>query len=73
MGRAEQGNFDTYRVLSQAEMPVIDVHFVPSDAAPTGLGEPGVPPTAPALANAMAKLTGKRQRGLPFVGYELGV
>lgn len=65
-GRPEQGNFDTYRVLAQAEMPVIDVHFVPSEDAPSGLGEPGVPPTAPAVANAVAKLTGKRQRSLPF-------
>jgi isoquinoline 1-oxidoreductase beta subunit len=67
-GRPEQGNFDTYRVLSAAETPKIEVHFVPSDAPPTGLGEPGLPPTAPAVANALAKLTGKRVRALPLVG-----
>jgi len=42
------------------------VHFVPSEDKPTGLGEPGVPPIAPAIANAVAQLTGKRLRKLPF-------
>ncbi len=65
-GRVEQGNFDTYQVLRMGEMPQVEVHIVPSDAAPTGVGEPGVPPLAPAVANAMFQLTGKRVRTLPF-------
>jgi len=65
-GRVEQGNFDTYRVLRISEMPRVEVHIVPSDAAPTGVGEPGVPPLAPAVANAMFQLTGERVRRLPF-------
>jgi isoquinoline 1-oxidoreductase beta subunit len=65
-GRVEQGNFDTYRVLRIGEMPQVEVHIVPSDAAPTGVGEPGVPPLAPAVANAMFGLTGARVRKLPL-------
>lgn len=65
-GRVEQGNFDTYRVLRIGEMPQVEVHIVPSDAAPTGVGEPGVPPLAPAVANATFQLTGERVRKLPF-------
>lgn len=48
------------------DMPVIEVHLVPSGDAPTGMGEPGVPPLAPAFANALFALTGKRLRKLPF-------
>jgi isoquinoline 1-oxidoreductase beta subunit len=47
-------------------MPVVEVHMVNSTAAPTGVGEPGVPVVAPAVANAFAKLTGERTRRLPF-------
>jgi isoquinoline 1-oxidoreductase beta subunit len=47
-------------------MPVVEVHIVPSGAAPTGVGEPGVPPIAPAVANALFRLTGQRVRRLPF-------
>jgi isoquinoline 1-oxidoreductase beta subunit len=65
-GRVVQGNFDSYRTLRMSDMPVVEVHIVPSDAAPSGVGEPGVPPLAPAVANAMAKLTGKRIRRLPI-------
>ena len=64
-GRVEQGNFDGYRVLRIAEMPVVEVHIVPSSEAPTGIGEPGTPPLAPAVANALFRLTGKRVRTLP--------
>ena len=65
-GRVEQGNFDDYPVLRIDEMPEMAVHIVPSVAAPTGVGEPGTPPIAPAVANAVAVLTGKRLRSLPF-------
>ncbi|MEO8140888.1 MAG: xanthine dehydrogenase family protein molybdopterin-binding subunit [Gemmatimonadota bacterium] len=65
-GRVEQGNFDGYQVLRIGEMPVVEVHIVPSDAAPTGVGEPGTPPIAPAVANALFKLTGKPVRSLPI-------
>ncbi len=65
-GRVEQGNFDDYPLLRFDEMPEMSVHIVPSTAAPTGLGEPGTPPIAPAVANAVARLTGKRLRRLPL-------
>jgi isoquinoline 1-oxidoreductase beta subunit len=65
-GRVEQGNFDGYQVLRLNEMPVVEVFIVPSDAAPTGVGEPGTPPIAPAVANALFKLTGKPVRSLPI-------
>jgi isoquinoline 1-oxidoreductase subunit beta len=67
-GAVVQKNFDGFRVLRMNETPEIEVHLVESDEAPTGLGEPGVPPIAPAVANAVFALTGKRQRRLPFVG-----
>ena len=65
-GAVEQSNFHDYPVLRIAEMPKIDVHIVPSAAKPTGVGEPGVPPIAPALANALAAATGQRLRTLPL-------
>jgi isoquinoline 1-oxidoreductase beta subunit len=65
-GRVEQRNFDDYRALRMAEMPAIEVHIVPSTDAPTGVGEPGVPPIAPAVANALFHFTGQRVRRLPF-------
>ena len=65
-GRVEQGNFTDYPVLRFDEMPQMSVHIVPSAAAPTGVGEPGTPPIAPAVANAVAAATGKRLRNLPF-------
>lgn len=66
-GRVEQSQFSDYPPPRLTDAPpVLDVHFVPSDAPPTGLGEPGVPPIAPALANAVAALSGKRLRELPF-------
>lgn len=65
-GRPVQTNFDSYRLLRFDEAPGVEVHFVPSEAAPTGLGEPGVPPAAPALANAVYALTGERLRRLPI-------
>ncbi len=65
-GRVEQGNFNDYPVLRLDEMPAISVHIVPSAAAPTGVGEPGTPPIAPAVANAVFAAIGKRLRNLPF-------
>lgn len=65
-GEAKQSNFHDYQVLRINEMPEVTVHIVDSDAPPTGVGEPGVPPLAPAVANAMFRLTGERVRRLPF-------
>jgi len=65
-GRIVEGNFDGYDVLRIDEMPSVEVHIVKSSAPPTGVGEPGVPPIGPAVANAMFNATGKRIRILPF-------
>lgn len=65
-GRVEQQNFNAYRVLRMNEMPKIEVHIVPSAEAPTGVGEPGVAPVGPAVANAIFAATGKRMHLLPF-------
>ena len=65
-GMVEQQNFSDYTVARIADMPQIDVYIVPSTEPPTGMGEPGLPPLAPAFANAIFKLTGKRLRKLPF-------
>ena len=64
-GRPVQANFDTYRSLRIHEMPQVDVTIVRSKEKPTGVGEPGVPPIAPAVANAMARLGLPRPRRLP--------
>ena len=70
-GRAQQGNYDDYRVVRIDAAPRrTEVHIVPSDAPPGGVGEPGVPPFAPALCNAIFAATGKRIRRLP-VGSQL--
>ncbi len=65
-GRVEQDNFNGYRVLRMNEMPKVEVHIVPSVEPPTGVGEPGVAPAGPALANAVFAATGKRIQVLPF-------
>jgi isoquinoline 1-oxidoreductase subunit beta len=65
-GHVEQTNFDAYQVLRIDEMPKVEVHIVPSPEAPTGVGEPGVAPVGPAVANAVFAVTGKRLRVLPF-------
>lgn len=65
-GAVEQSNFGDFTVARITDAPVIDVHIVPSADAPTGMGEPGLPPLAPAFANAIARLTGKSLRELPF-------
>jgi isoquinoline 1-oxidoreductase beta subunit len=66
-GRVEQKNFDTYPMLRMSETPAIDITFVSSSASPGGLGEVGVPLVMPAIANAVATLTGKRVRKLPMM------
>ena len=65
-GAVEQSNFHDYPVLRINEMPAVEVFIVPSTEKPTGVGEPGVPPIAPAVANALAAATGKRLRKLPL-------
>jgi len=65
-GAVVQGNFDTSPVLRINEMPAVEVHIVPSTEKPTGVGEPGTPPIAPAVVNALYALTGKRLRKLPI-------
>lgn len=65
-GRAMQRNFDTYRALRIQDMPKVEVHIVPSQEKPTGVGEPGVPPLAPAVVNALARLGVPRVRRLPL-------
>lgn len=65
-GIVKQENFDTYRSLRISEMPEVEVAIIASDRNPTGVGEPGLPPLAPAVANAWRKLTGKAVRRLPF-------
>ena len=65
-GQVQQTNFDNYPMLRIADMPKVEVHIVPSHEPPGGIGEPGVPSTAPAVANAIFAATGKRLRRLPF-------
>lgn len=65
-GRVRETNFHDYRVLRLNEMPVVEVHIVPSTEKPGGVGEPGVPPIAPAVANAVFALSGQRLRELPL-------
>lgn len=65
-GAAEQKNFDTYRLIRMGEIPEIETYFVDNGIDPTGLGEPALPPTGGAIANAIFKATGKRLRSQPF-------
>jgi len=65
-GRVQQSNFHDYPLLRLNEMPEVEVHIVSSDEKAGGIGEPGVPPVAPAVANAVFAATGKRLRRLPF-------
>jgi isoquinoline 1-oxidoreductase subunit beta len=66
-GRVVQGNFDDYAPLRMEETPAVEVYAVPSAEAPTGIGEPSVPPIAPALCNAIYAATKKRIRALPIL------
>lgn len=65
-GRVQESNFHDFAVLRMSEMPQVEVHIVPSTEKPGGIGETGVPPTAPAVANAVFALTGQRLRELPL-------
>ncbi|MHB8058684.1 MAG: xanthine dehydrogenase family protein molybdopterin-binding subunit [Desulfuromonadaceae bacterium] len=65
-GRVEQGNFDTYPLVRMQAMPAVEVYIINSSEPPGGVGEPGVPPVAPAVANALFALTGARLRSLPM-------
>jgi len=66
-GAADQNNFNSYRLIRMKEIPEIETHFVQNDFDPTGLGEPALPPTGGAIANAIYKATGKRMRNQPFI------
>jgi isoquinoline 1-oxidoreductase beta subunit len=65
-GRPQQSNFGDYPVLRMAQAPDVETIIMPSAAPPEGMGEPAVPPVAPAVANAVFKLTGQRLRSLPL-------
>jgi len=66
-GEAEQKNFNSYRLIRMKEIPEIEVHFVDNGIDPTGLGEPALPPTGGAVANALFRATGKRIYSQPFI------
>jgi isoquinoline 1-oxidoreductase beta subunit len=71
-GEVDQGNFDDYEPLRITDMPLVETHIVASGEAPTGVGEPGTPPVAPAVSNALMAATGKRRRKLPFTAEGTG-
>lgn len=71
-GRVQQSNFHDYMPLRIEEMPKVEVYIVPSTEAPTGVGEPGVPPLGPAVANAVLAAVGRRIRTLPLARHSLG-
>ena len=66
-GVVQQSNFPNYPIVSLSQAPTVETHIVPSTRHPAGVGEPAVPPIAPAVGNALFTLTGKRQRALPLV------
>ena len=70
-GAVEQSNYDTYQMLRMNEAPEVHVEIVKSDEKPTGVGEPGVPPIAPAIINAIFNATGKRYHSLPLIDHGL--
>ena len=72
-GKAVQSNFHDYSILPPRLMPEVEVKIVESGAAIGGIGEPGTPPTAAAVANALFKLTGQRVRRLPMKHYEFSL
>jgi len=68
-GSVKQSNFHNYKLIRMNQMPIVETYIVPSNEAPTGAGEPPVPPAAPALTNAIFAGTGKRYRSLPITKY----
>lgn len=70
-GAAEQKNYNSYRLIKMKEIPEIETHFVDNGIDPTGLGEPALPPTGGAVANAIFKATGKRLRSQPFTDQDV--
>ncbi len=72
-GQIQQSNFHDYEVMRIGQTPSVDIHFIQSENHPTGLGEPALPPVAPAVANAIFSATGHRIRKMPFAeeGYTL--
>jgi isoquinoline 1-oxidoreductase beta subunit len=70
-GRVQQSNFHDYPILRMDEMPIVEVYIVPTDRRPTGIGEMGVPPVPPAVANAVFAATGKRVRHIPIKQQDL--
>lgn len=69
-GVADQKNFDSYRLIRMKEIPEIETHFIDNGIDPTGLGEPALPPTGGAVANAIYKVSGQRMRNQPFINQE---
>ena len=70
-GRAVQGNFNNFPLIRLKESPPVEVHFKITEFAPTGLGEPSLPPVVPALCSAIKQATGKRVRNLPLSKHDL--
>jgi isoquinoline 1-oxidoreductase beta subunit len=66
-GEVQQSNFPSYPMVTLSQAPAVETHIVSSTRHPAGVGEPAVPPLAPAVANALFALTGKRLRALPLV------
>ena len=67
---ADQKNFDSYRLIRMKEIPEIETHFIDNGIDPTGLGEPALPPTGGAVANAIYKVSGQRMKNQPFINQE---
>ena len=66
-GKPQSNNFNTYQLIRMAQTPKVDVHFVQNDIAPTGLGEPTLPPAGGAIANAIYQATGARLTKQPYM------